>query len=318
MVYSPEKQRLYCSFCEGVDCEEQLGNDSLTACPSCGGELEVGEYTSSTQCPFCGNYIILDKRISDPYRPDKVIPFHLSKEAAVAALEREFKDRIFTPSSFLSEKSLVEMKGYYVPFFMYDYHVDSRYVCDATQTRSWREGNYDCTETSYYKLYRQMKADYDNVPVDASIAMPDTEMDLLEPYDYQLLTDFDPRLMSGFFGEINNMSEDELAERAEEKTIKSASLIMMKSMSNYSLLKPDVDQVKLTRGETELALFPVWKYTYVYGNEIYFFYINGQSGKVVGKTPVSKKKVFIYAASCAVLWGIILDVILGLLGALLF
>lgn len=318
MVFSPERQRMYCPFCDGTDCEEQKGDASLTTCPSCGGALDVGEFTSATQCPSCGNYIILDKRISDEYRPDRVIPFKLSKKDAVGALEAEFSDRIFTPSSFLSEKTLVDMKGYYVPFFMYDYHVDSRYVCDATQTRSWREGNYSCTETSYYKLYRELEADYDNVPVDASISMPDDTMDLLEPYDYQLLTDFDPRVMSGFLGETYSQSEEELAERADNKTINSVSNIMMDSMAKYSLSSPEVDNVKLTRGETELALFPVWKYTYFHGGRFFEFFVNGQTGKVIGKTPISKKKVFLYGITCAGLWGIALDAILGLLGKLLF
>ncbi len=318
MVFSPERQRIYCPYCDGVDCEEQKGNDSLTVCPACGGELDTGEFTSASQCPFCGNYIIFDKRISDRYRPNRVIPFKLSKKDVVGLLEEEFQDRIFTPSSFLSEKTLVNMKGYYVPFFMYDYHVDSKYVCDATQSISWREGNYDCTEISYYKLYRELKADYDNVPVDASLSMPDETMDLLEPFNYQLLTDFDPRILSGFLSETNNMSEDELAQRADDKTVGSASKIMMESMSGYSLLKPDVDQLTLTRGETELTLLPVWKYTYTYEGNNYYFYVNGQSGKIVGKTPISKWKVVLYGITCAGLWGLAIDALIGLLEGLLF
>lgn len=318
MVFSPQKQRIYCPSCEGVDCEEQKGDDSLSNCPSCGGELEIGEFTSTTQCPFCGNYIILDKRISDQYRPDRVIPFKLSKEDAVDVLEKEFRSRIFTPASFLSDKTLVDMKGYYVPFFMYDYHVDSKYVGEGTRTRSWREGNYDCTEVSYYKLYRELQADYDNIPVDASLSMPDEKMDLLEPFDYQLLMDFDPRVMSGFLGETYNMSADELEERADKKAAASASKIMLGSMSKYSLSKPEVDQLRLERGKTELALLPVWKYTYIHGGEYYEFFVNGQSGKVIGRTPISKAKVFAYGITCAGLWGIALDAIVGIVGALLF
>lgn len=318
MIFSPEKQNLYCPFCEGTGCDEKLGDDSLTTCPSCGGALEVGEFTSSTQCPSCGNYIILDKRVSDNYRPDRVIPFKLSKDDAIGVLEEEFSDRIFTPSSFLSEKTLVNMQGYYVPFFMYDYHADCKYVGDASKTRSWREGNYDITETSYFKLYRELKADYDNVPVDASISMPDETMDLLEPFDYQLLTDFDPRVMSGFSGEIYNMSADELASRAEEKASDSTSEFLKESMSQFTLSQPDIRQLTLTRKETEFALLPVWKYSYFYGNTYYPFYVNGESGKVVGKTPISKLKVFLYAITCAGLWGLVLDAILGILGGWLF
>lgn len=316
MVYSPERQALYCPHCDGGKYVEQKGNGSLTSCPSCGGDLNAGDFASTTQCPFCGTNIILDERISGQYRPSQVLPFVLSKEDAIEALEEEFEGRKFTPSSFLSEKTLVDMKGYYVPFFIYDYHVDSKYVGEAVKMRSWREGNYDCTETSYYKLYRELKVDYDNVPVDASISMNDDTMDLLEPFDYELLTDFDPTVMSGFLGEIYNLSADELAERAEEKISDSADTIMKESMTNYTLRKAEVDNVSMERGETEFVLLPVWQYTYKHAGKEFVFYINGQSGKVVGKTPIDAGKVALYGITCAALWGLTLDAIVGLLSGL--
>ena len=39
---------------------------------------------------------------------------------------------------------------------------------------------------------------------------------------------------------------------------------------------------------------PVWLYKYDYRGETYRFHVNGQTGKVVGMTPVSKAKVFLY------------------------
>ena len=35
---------------------------------------------------------------------------------------------------------------------------------------------------------------------------------------------------------------------------------------------------------------------------MYPFYINGQTGKIVGKVPVSKQKVWVYGAT---LWGVL-------------
>lgn len=318
MIFDPERQKMYCPFCDGVDCAEQKGDESITTCPSCGGALEVEQFTSATKCPSCGNYIILDPRVSGKYKPSRLIPFKLTKKAAVEAMEREFEDRLFTPASFLSEKTLVDMQGYYVPFFMYDYHVDGVYDGEGTKTRSWRSGNYDYTEVSYYRLLRKMTADYDNVPADASVAMPDKTMDLLEPYNYGLLTDFKPEFMSGFFGEVYNMEFDELRPRATEKASKSAGNIMKASMSEYSLRKPEVDTLNMSFGETEYALLPVWKYQYRYGGLIYDFYVNGESGKVIGKTPISKWKVFIYGLTTAAIWTLALDLILGFVGSLIF
>ena len=226
MVFSPERQQMYCSFCEGLDCEYETGDKSLTTCASCGGEITVGQFVSASKCPFCGNYLIFDERVRNEFKPDEIIPFKLGKKQAVEAMEKEFKKRIFTPISFLSERTLGDMEGRYVPFFLYDFKARGVFNGTGTKVRRWREGNYDCTETSYYDVERVMDVDYDNVPADASEEMPDYKMDLVEPYQYEALTSFDPRYLSGFFGEIYNNTADAYAERAREKAKNSAGQLL--------------------------------------------------------------------------------------------
>ncbi len=51
---------------------------------------------------------------------------------------------------------------------------------------------------------------------------------------------------------------------------------------------------------THYTLMPVWNYVYNYRGRTYQYYINGQTGKVVGTTPVSKGKVAAYGAT---IWG---------------
>lgn len=306
MVFDPEKQQMLCLYCDSIDSEEKKGDESVTVCASCGGTLEIDELTSSSKCPYCGNYLVFDERVSGTYKPDRILPFKVSKKAAVEFMEKEFKKRRFAPSSFLSEKTLVDMNGYYVPFFMYDYHTNTGYVAEATKTRHWTSGNYSYTETSHYNVERNFTADYDNVPVDASVAMPDMTMDLMEPYDYQLLTDFDPKFMSGFFSEIYNQSAEELAPRADSKVKESVSAILKDTLKGYESVHTTYDKTDVSRGSVEFSLLPVWLYSYQYGGKTYPFYVNGQSGKVVGVTPVSKIKVFAYSITFSgLLFGII-------------
>ena len=295
MVFSPERQQMYCSFCEGLDCEYETGDKSLTTCASCGGEITVGQFVSASKCPFCGNYLIFDERVRNEFKPDEIIPFKLGKKQAVEAMEKEFKKRIFTPISFLSERTLGDMEGRYVPFFLYDFKARGVFNGTGTKVRRWREGNYDCTETSYYDVERVMDVDYDNVPADASEEMPDYKMDLVEPYQYEALTSFDPRYLSGFFGEIYNNTADAYAERAREKAKNSASQLLHDSLAGYASLNPTVDNVSLADGQIDFALFPVWVYDYKWGGKDYLFYVNGQNGKVIGETPISKRKVLLYA-----------------------
>ena len=310
MVFSPEKQQMYCSFCDGTDCDYETGDGSLTTCSSCGGELTIGQFVSASKCPYCGNYLIFDERVKNEFKPDEIIPFKIGKKQAVEAMEKEFKKRKFTPVSFLSERTLGDMEGRYVPFFLFDFSARGEFSGTGTTVRKWRSGNYDYTETSYYDIQRLMDVSYDNVPADASEEMPDYKMDLIEPYQYEALTGFDPRYLSGFFGEIYNKTAAGYADRARAKADESAKKLLRDSVGGYASVSPVVERVSLTDGKVDYALFPVWVYNYKWKDRVFPFYVNGQTGKVIGETPISKLKVLLYSLT---LGGIIYGVMLLIL-----
>ena len=314
MVFSPKMQKMYCPYCDGTDCEEKRGDASITVCYSCGGEINADEVTSATKCPYCGNYLILDPRVEGVYEPREILPFRLSKEDAVKAMEKEFEKRIFTPNSFLSEKTLVNLEGSYVPFFLYDFDGNADYHAEGTKTRSWRGGNYRYTETSYYEIIRQLDVDFKKIPADASLKAPDDIMDLMEPYDYGDNVKFDPKYMSGFNGEIYNAPESEFIGRAKEKAEKSAITLINDSISGYNSVKHVQTRYTFKNTDTSYALLPVWVYKYKWAGKEYIFHVNGQNGKVVGKTPISAKKVILFGVTRAFLTWALCEIIFRLLG----
>jgi len=326
VVFNPKMKSMVCPYCDSTNSEDIKGSDipswydidrdalakenrvySMEAgaedekatyvCASCGGETEIGKFTSASRCPYCNNYLIIGKRISDGYRPSMILPFKIDKDGAVELLEKEFKKRIFTPSSFLTEKSLKDMNGRYVPFFLYDYKVFSSFRGVGTKVRSWVSGDYRYTETSYFQLEREMKAVYDNIPVDASIEMDDSVMDLMEPFAYSDLMSFEPKYLSGFFGEVYNAPATAFQPRAEEKVKESAEQLLRESYSGFTGVVTEHKEHKCAAGRVDYALLPVWVYAYNYRDKIYNFYVNGQTGKIVGRTPVSKPKLFVYGAT---------------------
>lgn len=316
MVFDPEQQKMLCPYCDGTDCEEQKGDESLTVCASCGGEVNIDELVSSSQCPYCGNYLVFDNRIKGKFKPDRILPFRISKKKAVECMDKEFAKRLFAPSSFLSEKTLVALKGHYVPFYMYDYTVSGNYNGTGTKVKRWSSGNYDYVETSYYQLLREFDAEYDDVPVDASYAMDDDVMDLLEPFDYEYFCSFDPKYMSGFFGEVYNDSAEVFESRAKQKVSDSAQSVLMNSVIGYSTLSTNERTVNTSLNNADFALLPVWQYTYAYGGKDYRYYVNGVTGKVIGITPVSVKKVAAYGATFALIIGLIAELAISMLGGL--
>lgn len=302
-VYSPEKGKMYCPHCDGIDSGEIEGAGIRAECVNCGAPLEIKEYNSTCKCEYCGSYIILDERVEGEYRPRMVLPFQIGMKRAVELLKEEFKSRVFTPGTFLAESTLEEMKGMYVPFWLYDYKADINYIGKGTKVRVWTGGDTEYTETSYYRVARNMGIDFRKVPVDASIAMPDDVMDLMEPFDYNASKEFQAEYMSGFYGEIYNEGADSLEERAKQKAENDADILLKDTLGGYTSLIPERKDIRLSRKEASYALLPVWRYIYKYQEKDYPFYVNGQTGKIIGSTPVSRKKVLAYGGTVfAAVW----------------
>ena len=231
-------------------------------------------------------------------------------------LREEFKSRIFTPGSFLTESTLEDMKGVYVPFWLYDYKARYDYAGKGTKVRVWTSGDTEYTETSFYRVERDMDIDFDKIPVDASIAMPNDVMDLMEPFDYGQMEGFEESYMSGFCGEIYNMNAEELEERAKTRADADAEALMKETLAGYTTLIPERKDLRMDREAAHFALLPVWQYLYRYQGKEYVFHVNGQSGKISGSTPVSVKKVLAYGSTVfAALW-ILLSCVAGILEVL--
>ena len=109
--------------------------------------------------------------------------------------------------------------------------------------------------------------------------------------------DFEPQYMSGFFSEVYNQEAQELDERAQQKARRASEELLQGSLTGYASVRPYRKNLKLTREGFCYALMPVWQYVYRYKDQSYQYHVNGQTGKVIGVTPVSRGKVLAYSAS---------------------
>lgn len=308
-IYSPEKKSMFCPYCDSINSEEKeehIGQE-LRICPNCSGEVPVLEHASTTQCPYCDSYLIFDERVTGQYMPKKMIPFQMGKESCKQALRDKFKKNIFAPTDFLSEARLNSMQGIYVPFWFYDYNTNVDFVGEATKVKSWTTGSTRYTETSYYNVVRNMDIHFKGVPVDASIQMPDDVMDLVEPYTYAQLEDFKPEYLSGFFAEKYNMTADLVESRANQKMDSDAKQMLNESVAGYGSVKSVRKQIVVRDSSSWYGLLPVWKYNYKYKDKEYPFYVNGQTGKIVGTAPLSKTKIGVYSTT---LWALMTAIML--------
>ena len=107
-------------------------------CQSCGGEILADDTTAATHCPYCDNPVVMKEQLSGDLKPDVVIPFKLDKKAAKDAFLRHLKGKKLLPKAFKDENHIDEIKGVYVPFWLYDTKADAKIRYRATRVRSYR------------------------------------------------------------------------------------------------------------------------------------------------------------------------------------
>ena len=272
---------------QGWDGED--ANMSVFVCKSCGGEI-VGD--GNTAAPYCGNPVVMSGRLSGALKPNYVIPFKLDKTAAKAKLKQYVNSKKFAPNTFKSENKLEEIKGIYVPFWLFDSNINAAVNFEGTKVRTWSDRNYEYTETSYFDIFRQGNMSFLNVPVDGSTKMPDDLMESIEPFNFGEAVDFQTAYLAGYLADKYDVDMQASIPRANERIKHSAEDTLEGTVSGYSSVTPKFSSVQLLNGVSKYALYPVWILNTKYNGETYTFAMNGQTGKFIGNLPVDKGKLY--------------------------
>ena len=259
-------------------------------CPSCGAQLICDATTAATSCPYCGNPTVVPGQFAGTLKPDFVIPFKLSREDAIQRLKQHYKGKVFLPKSFSSENHLQEISGVYVPFWMFSGEAEGDAHFDATRSRTYKSGDYRITETDHYDAYRAGSLAFEKIPVDGSEKMPDEHMDSIEPYDYDDLKPFSSAYLPGYLADKYDVSVEDSRARADRRCEGSFVAAMEGTVEGYTSCSVREENIRLKRGKVQYALMPVWILNTKWEGKDYLFAMNGQTGKLVGNLPVSKKR----------------------------
>ena len=163
--------------CAGSDWQEgEQENLRSYECRSCGGQIVTDATTAATACPYCGNPVVMSQQVAGILRPDCIIPFKLDKKAAQEALKRHLKGKPLLPKAFKDENHIKEIKGVYVPFWLFDSHAMGNARYHATRTRMWADSRYNYTQTSHFTVRRDGQMYFAAVPVDGASKMDNTLM----------------------------------------------------------------------------------------------------------------------------------------------
>ena len=258
------------------------------------------ETTVATSCPYCGNPTVVPGQFTGMLKPDFILPFKRDKEAAVQALRKFYKGKKLLPKKFSEENHIEEIKGVYVPFWLFDGTAEADMEFSATRSRSYTQGNKRITETDHFRVHRRGTVSFHRIPVDGSRKMPDALMDAIEPFDYNELKSFSAAYLPGFLAEKYDVDSDECEQRANRRAANTTEEIVRNSVTGYSTVSTLSRNIDMMRGEVKYALIPVWLLTTKWHDQLYYFAMNGQTGKLIGDLPSSTALYWSWFARIAV------------------
>lgn len=268
-------------------------------CSSCGAELICDASTAATSCPYCGNPTVIPSQFSGGLKPELILPFKLDKEAAKKALKAYYKEKRLLPNAFKDENHIEEIKGVYVPFWLFDCKVSGDVTYNGTIEETSKAGDTEIVESKHYIIEREGSMEFEKIPIDASTKMPDAHMDAIEPFDYQEFKPFSTAYLPGFLADKYDVSLEESQKRVEERAKNSMADELEQTVEGYSSLQEFSNHLVVEEAKGHYALLPVWMLSTRWNGENYLFAMNGQTGKLVGDLPVDKKKYYSYFAGIA-------------------
>ena len=325
LVFDEESQKLKCQFCgtsydlseyEQIASEDQSQAEDMPqwgkegmkyySCPSCGAEIMCDQTTAATCCPYCGNNAVMPGQFEAGRQPDFILPFKISREKAIAALEEHYKGKKLLPDSFRKRNQIEKIQGVYVPFWLFDKEASGAMEFKTSNSEIYRRGDYMITDTRHYAVNREGTMGFEKVPVDASTKMPDDYMDSIEPFQYEDLKPFSTVYMPGFLADKYDVEADKADERAKVRCTNTMEDSIRQTVSGYEVVSLVSKDIQVRDKASHYALLPIWTLATRWKDQSYLFVINGQTGKLVGDLPMDTGKFRKY------FWGITLGLGAGL------
>ena len=263
-------------------------------CQNCGAEIVADQNTAATFCVYCGSVAILKSKLSGKFAPDSIIPFKKEREEAIKAFEGLAKGRPLCPKDFTDKKNIEKIKGVYIPFWLHNITIKGSLNSNATRVSSWTSGDYHYTKTDIYKLFRKGEVSYVRVPVDGSTNFDNDIMNSIEPFNYDELIKYNHAYLSGFFAEKFDVPSDDTINEASNRAMESTKDIMYEDAKGYTTRTICENTLAATENKTEYAMLPVYMVNVKYGDKLYIFAMNGETGKFIGNIPLDKGKAWRY------------------------
>jgi len=327
--YNPDKQGLYCAQCGAVTKVEtklaarfpisELNSKSaprwtetkVFSCNSCGAKEVVPGHEMASTCAFCGSPNIAPSDDIAGLKPNAVIPFKISKEKAVEAVCKWAKRKVFAPNRFKKNVVPTDVDGVYAPAFMFDAITMSQYsgVLSRVETFTTFVNGRAVVSSRVvrFPVNGFHDGNFNNIMIRACDTIAQNSLNKIQPFDNQNIKEFNDAYLFGYVAGQHKRDGMECWAAARGEIENNIRRQILRNYPGCSVVSLNVG-VTYKAASYRYALIPIYVGHFTHRNKLYNFYINGDTCRIVGKTPISPVKVGLLVGG----------IVLGVAGVLTF
>ena len=306
---------------------EASGSTRTFRCENCGSEVDAPREQLSLRCPFCDSAYVAELPLEQQtsQRPEFVIGFEVSREKAQELFFQWIgKNGFFRPGDLVTKAATEKQQGVYIPFWHFSMKATSEWSAQIgehwyrteTYTVKNSEGKTEVRtrtvqETEWWPLSGIYRKYYSGYMVSASKGLSQAESLAIQPYQLNTMMRYRPMYLVGWMSEEYSVSREEaLAVTQQEFRTRERNAISR-------FLPGDIQsgltvQTELEVGGSDLILLPIHVLSYRYGDKIYRFLVNGQTGKMHGEKPWSSSRITAVVIAVALLMLIVIGLLIVL------
>ena len=283
--------------------EEDRGMEvTCFTCSQCGAEIVADSDEAVTWCSYCGSPATLKSRLTRIRRPDRVIPFKITKEDCTRRYRELARKQIYAPSALLKKGKTDSFRGIYMPFWTYAFKREGTYRFP---------GRTDVTVgneriTTNYMADGTLKSNYSGLSHDASLSFDDEVSEHIIPFNQNDALPFDECYLNGFYANAADQGEAEYQRKMLSMEGDLIIDIAKNELSHIGLKEKEAkDQLSdasayQVETESKLDMFPVWFLSYKQGDRVSYGTVNGQNGKIYADFPASPVKYLLFSLLTAI------------------
>jgi len=322
MDFDPKTGGLSCPYCgytqeikaavgednEGSAAELSLEDADKTAncdwgvatkaviCKSCGAESVYDANQISSECPYCGSNQVMEANDEKTMAPGGVVPFAIDQKEAANRFTAWLKGKFFAPKEAKETAKAKNFKGMYLPYWTFDAVTKSTYTGEYGIDKKVKKGDEERIETDWFRTQGRYDEDFDDELVCGTKQHDTNMLKGIEPYKTGENKIYKPEYVAGFGAERYSIGVKDAwntAKASIQNKIKNNISSKILRENNADHTRNVLVSTKFSGLTYKYLMLPVWIANYKYKGKVYQFMVNGQTGKVSGKSPVSVIKVVI-------------------------